>query len=546
MKTDKQYYKYAYDIVENKIVSGTLIKLACKRFIKDLSDERFEFREDQVDKCISFMQIFKHYTGKHNGQEFELMPWQCWLVANIVGFYWKGTNIRRFTSSYISVSRKNGKSFLAGALCMYFLIADGEPSSEVLLLANSREQAKEVDYKICSALAEQLDPKQKYIKYFRDSITISQTKSKLKVLSCEAKSGDGYNCFFGLIDEYHESSDTKMKDLISSSMGMRESPHLCVITTSGFDKSKPCYELRTICVEILNNLKEDETQFAAIYELDESDNWQLEENWIKSNPCLDQTVTLRYIREQVNKAKNNPSEEVGVRTKTLNQWCDSATVWIPEDYIIKCTDTVDISNFKGQNCYVGVDLAATSDLTAVSYMFVNDENDKYYFKTHYYLPESALNEKKDKETYKLWKRLGLLTVTPGNVTDYDFITADIQKARQIVNIISIAYDSYNATQWAIKCTEEGLPLEPFSQSLGNFNKPTKELERLLLSGKAVIDNNEITRQCFRNVALKSDHNNNVKPVKKMDNNKIDGIISMLQALGVYLLTPRYSNQIFTI
>ena len=264
-------------------------------------------------------------------------------------------------------------------------------------------------------------------------------------------------------------------------MGMRRSPHLCVITTSGLDKKKPCYELRTICVEILNKLKNDDTQFAAIYELDEGDDWRKEENWIKSNPGLGKTPTIEYIRGKVNKAINSPSEENNVRTKHLNQWCDSVTVWIPEDYIIKCTDTVDISNFKGQNCYVGVDLAATSDLTAVSYMFVNDENGKYYFKTHYYLPEKALVEKKDKETYKLWNKLGLLTITPGNTTDYDFITADIQKARQTVNIISIAYDSYNATQWAIKCTEEGLPLEPFSQSLGNFNKPTKELERLSLS-----------------------------------------------------------------
>lgn len=545
MKTDKQYYKYAYDVLEGKIVTGNNIKLACQRFVDDLKRDDFVFNEEVADRAIEFIGILKHFTGKHSGKPFLLEGWQSFIIANIVGFYWADSNTRRFTSSYIEVSRKQGKTALAAALCLYYLIADGEDGAEVLLAANSKDQAK-IAFDFCSNFSKGLDPNQKLLIPFRDNIRLNKTASRLKVLAADDSKLDGFNASLGLLDEYHAASNSRVRDVIKSSMGMRENPHLCTITTAGFSKSSPCYELRTVSIDVLNNIKNDDSMFIAIYSLDENDDWQDENNWAKCAPNLGVTVTSKYIKEQVQQAKNNPSEEVGVRTKTLNQWCDSATVWIPEDYIIKCTDTVDISNFKGQNCYVGVDLAATSDLTAVSYMFVNDENDKYYFKTHYYLPESALNEKKDKETYKLWKRLGLLTVTPGNVTDYDFITADIQKARQIVNIISIAYDSYNATQWAIKCTEEGLPLEPFSQSLGNFNKPTKELERLLLSGKAVIDNNEITRQCFRNVALKSDHNNNVKPVKKMDNNKIDGIISMLQALGVYLSKPKYSNSIFTI
>jgi phage terminase large subunit-like protein len=162
------------------------------------------------------------------------------------------------------------------------------------------------------------------------------------------------------------------------------------------------------------------------------------------------------------------------------------------------------------------------------------------------LPEAALEEKADKELYKLWKRLGLLTVTPGNVTDYDYITTDILKYREVVNIISVSYDKFNATQWAINATEQGLPLEEYSQTLGNFNRPTKELERLILSGKAVIDNNDITRNCFRNVVLKSDYCGNVKPVKSQDKKKIDGVIAMIQALGGYLLTPHYTNTIFTI
>jgi phage terminase large subunit-like protein len=232
---------------------------------------------------------------------------------------------------------------------------------------------------------------------------------------------------------------------------------------------------------------------------------------------------------------------VGVKTKTLNLWCDSASVWLPESYIVRNSRKVNLSDFEGCECYVGVDLGATSDLTAVSYMIEKDGT--YYFKTDYYLPESALKEKADRELYKYWKQQGLLKVTEGNVTDYDYITNDIVEASKSLRIRAIGYDKYNATQWAIHATELGLPLEEYSQSLGNFNKPTREMERLILSGKAVIDTNEINRWCFKNVTLKSDHNGNVKPNKGVKAKKIDGAIAMIQALGMYLLVPHYSNEI---
>lgn len=539
----KPYYEYADKVLNGSIVVGEYIKLACERFLNDLQREDLEFREEKVDLAIQFISTLTHYTGKHSGKPFILEGWQQFIVANIVGWYWKDSGTRRYTSSYIEVSRKQGKTALAAALCLYYLIADGEDGAEVLLAANSKEQAK-IAFDMCSKFSKGLDPKGKYLTAYRADILFSLTSSKLKVLAADDSKLDGFNASFGLLDEYHAAANSKVRDVIKSSMGMRENPHLCTITTAGFDKSLPCYQLRTVAIEVLNHLKEDDSMFIAIYCLDEGDKWDSEKNWCKCAPNLGITVTKKYIREQVKQAKNNPSDEVGVKTKTLNIWCDSATVWIPEDYIVKCSDVVDLSSLNGLDCYIGVDLGATSDLTAASFLVVDGE--KYYFKTHYYLPEAALEEKADKELYKLWKRLGLLTVTPGNVTDYDYITTDILKYREVVNIISVGYDKFNATQWTINATEQGLPLEEYSQTLGNFNRPTKELERLILSGKAVIDNNDITRNCFRNVVLKSDYCGNVKPVKSQDKKKIDGVIAMIQALGGYLLTPHYTNTIFTI
>ena len=539
----KGYYHYVEDVLNGKIVVGELIKLACQRFKDDLQREDIYFNESVVDKAINFIGTLKHFMGKSSGKHFKLENWQQFIIANIVGWYWKDGNTRRFTSSYIEVSRKNGKTALAAALCLYYLIADGEDGAEVDLAANSKEQAK-IAFEFCSSFSKQLDPKGKYLKPYRDNVQFALNNSKLKVFAADDSKLDGFNASFGLIDEYHAAKNSKVRDVIKSSMGMRNNPHLCTITTAGFDKTLPCYKLRSTSIEILNKLKTDDSMFIAIYSFDDKDNWTDKDNWVKCTPNLNVTVTSKYIKEQVQSAINNPSEEVGVKTKTLNLWCDVADVWLPENYIVKASKDIHLEDFRDCECYIGVDLSATSDLTAVSYLIEKDNI--YYFKTDYYLPESALVDKPDRETYKLWKQQGLITITAGNVTDYDYITNDIVAASNILNIQKIGYDKWNATQWAIHATEIGLPLEEYPQTMGNFNRPTKELERLILSGNTVIDNNEITRWCFRNVELKSDYNGNVKPNKGIKSKKIDGVIAIIQALGMYLTVPHYSNEILTI
>lgn len=539
----KGYYHYVEDVLNGKIVVGELIKLACQRFKDDLQRQDIYFNESVVDKAINFIGTLKHFMGKSSGKHFKLENWQQFIIANIVGWYWTDGNTRRFTSSYIEVSRKNGKTALAAALCLYYLIADGEDGAEVDLAANSKEQAK-IAFEFCSSFSKQLDPKGKYLKPYRDNVQFALNNSKLKVFAADDSKLDGFNASFGLIDEYHAAKNSKVRDVIKSSMGMRNNPHLCTITTAGFDKTLPCYKLRSTSIEILNKLKTDDSMFIAIYSLDDKDNWTDKDNWVKCTPNLNVTVTSKYIKEQVQSAINNPSEEVGVKTKTLNLWCDVADVWLPESYIVRASKDIHLEDFRDCECYIGVDLSATSDLTAVSYLIEKDNI--YYFKTDYYLPESALVDKPDRETYKLWKQQGLITITTGNVTDYDYITNDIVAASNILNIQKIGYDKWNATQWAIHATEIGLPLEEYPQTMGNFNRPTKELERLILSGNTVIDNNEITRWCFRNVELKSDYNGNVKPNKGIKSKKIDGVIAIIQALGMYLTVPHYSNEILTI
>lgn len=541
MIRQKKYIQYAEDVLSGKIVTGNYIKLAAARFFRLMSDERYEFREDKVEQVCEFISIIHHYTGKHAGKPFILEAWQEWIVASMYGFYLKGTNERLVQSAYIEMARKQGKSAFASALCLYHLIADGEMNAEVYMAANSKDQAK-VSFNMASNFSKMLDPGKEFLDPYRDTIKYERTLSFLKVLAADSSKLDGPNASMYLIDEYHAAKNSGVKDVLQSSQGMRENPMAVIITTAGFDRLGVCYQYREMCTEVVSGLKEDDTLFIAIYCLDKEDDWKDEAVWVKSNPNLGVTVQPKYIKTQVKKAINTPSDEVGIKTKNLNIWCDAEKIWIKDDYILAASANVNLEDYSGLDCFIGVDLSSTSDLTAFSVMIPTTE--KMVWKTFYFLPEAALTEKRFKELYGEWARQGALCITPGNVVDYDFILNKIMEIGQILNIVTIGYDSWNATQFVINCTEKGLPMEPYSQSIGNFNKPTKELERLLLSGVAVIDNNIITRHCFRNVVMARDKNGNTKPSKQYEEKKIDGVIAMIEALGVYLMCPRYDNVIY--
>lgn len=534
----KAYYKYAQDVIEGNVVCGRYIKLAAERFFDFMENDRYEFREEKVDYVIKLFLILRHFTGRHAGKPFALQPWQQFVIASIYGFYIKETNERLVKYVYIEVSRKNGKTAFAAGLCLFHLIADGEMDAEVDLAANSKDQAK-IAFKFCSQFAKGLDPRGRDLVSFRDKVKFEQTLSVLQVFAADDSKLDGFNASMYLIDEYHAAKNSRLKDVLQSSQGMRDNPMAVIITTAGFDKLGPCYQYREMCTEVLSGLKENDALFAAIYSLDEGDDWKDPQNWVKSNPNIGVTVKPQYLQTQVQSAKNSPSEEVGIRTKNFNIWCDSETIWIPDHYILQASADIDFEQFSGMDCYAGIDLSSTSDLTCASFMFPTEE--KYYFKTLYYLPEAALHEKRFRDLYGEWRRHNLIIITPGNVTDYDYILNDLMRIRDIVYIQKIAYDAWNATQFVINAEEKGFPMEPFSQALGNFNRPTKEMERLILSGRAVIDNNLINRHCFRNVTMARDKNGNTKPSKQFEEKKIDGVIAKLEALGIYLVSPRYGE-----
>jgi len=531
------YIEYARDVVDGKILACEYVILTCKRFLSDLNNPDLVFKPEKVETFVKFASLFKHIKGECGGKSVHFEGWQLLIVASIFGFFRRDTGRRKYLSSYIEVPRKSGKSFLACVMCLFALICDGEPGAEVLIAANSAKQAFEVDYETVSKLARQLDPKGKRMKHYRDSIRIESTGSKLLVLAADSSRMDGFNCSFGLIDEFHEAPDTKVADVIRSSMGMRKNPHLCTITTAGLDKSLPCYDLHNYGIEVLKGTKTDESMFVMIFTLDEGDDWLDERVWKKAAPNLGITTSIDFLRDIVNTAKQMPSKEIEAKTKQFDIWCDSSTVWIPEEVVRKNMRKLDMGDFIGDNrylCYVGLDLASVSDLTALSFMFVNPETEEYFFKTFYYLPRKALEGKFNGELYKMWSSKGYLILTDSKTTDYNYLKNELLYWYNNLEISGIFYDAWNSTQLVNDLINEGLPMYSFSQSIGHFSRGTKEYERLILSDRVTLDQNPITRWCHDNVELKIDQNGNCKPLGQHNAAKIDGVIAELTALGGYL------------
>lgn len=548
----QKYKDYALNVQSGKITANRYIKQATKRYLDWFERPDMEFRPQAVDKVVNFIGKLRHFKGEHAGKPFKLLDFQKFIISNMFGFYWKdeeGKPKNRRVVQYVwfEVGRKNGKTALAAAILLYMMIADGEQSADCFFLANSHKQAL-LAYEYAHKFIGNLDSKNKFFQRYRDSIKFPMTNSQISCLAADYKRIDGLNVFGGIIDEFHEASTEKLYANIVSGMQGRRNPLAVIITSAGFDMNGVAYQKRKEMIEILSGKVQDDSQLVFIYCLDPEDDYKDPKTWIKANPSLGQTLYPDKLQIEVNRAQS-PTVQPFILCKNFGRWglTDYEKTWLTHDEILNVTCDINLENFDTDITIVwlGVDLASTCDLTALSMMVVEDGI--YYFKTWYFLPELSLQQNMNQEIYRKAINQHQLIATNGNVCDYQEVTKIILKIAERYTIGGIFYDSYNATQWAIDCTNQGLPMTPLSQALASFNRGTKEFTRLVKMGNCRIDNNILTRFCFDNAELKFDHNENCKPVKKGfakgGSAKIDGTISMLSCLCGYLLEPQFDTSI---
>ncbi len=526
--------QYAANVASGEIITCELVQLAVKRYYNDF-DNALEcgwfFDRKAAARAINFIESLKHTKGQWSGQSFKLEPWQQFIVWNIFG--WKnGNGTRRFRYVYIEIARKNGKTALSAGIGLYMLFADNEARAEVYSAATVKEQAK-ICFEDASAIVKSTGLKE-YLRPYRNSIVYEAKGGQFKPLSSDYGTHDGLNPSCGIIDEYHAHKDSGMFDVIKSAFGARRQPLMFIITTAGFNKAGACYAYRDNVIKVIRGVNQDDTLFAMIYSLDTNEEWEDPKMWVKSNPNLGVSMSLDYLADQVKDAKNRPEAVRNVMTKNLNLWVNAETTWILDEKWMECIGKP--SELRGCECWGGLDLSNVSDVTAFVLLF--NENDKFQLLPHFWIPEDKMLEKVRKENinYDMWIQSKFVTMTPGNVVDYDFVKADILRLASEYDLKSTAYDRWNSSQTIIDLTNEGMVFSPFGQGYGSMSAPTKQFETLVLTKQVEHFDNPVLRWMLASTVVMVDPAGNIKPDKAKSSQKIDGIVASIMALGEWMTT----------
>lgn len=525
---------YAEQVRSGEILVCEYVRLAVERYYADLDnalDKGWYFDKKAAMRAINFIERLKHTKGEWAGRPFHLEPWQQFVLWNIFG--WKNADgTRRFRYAYIEIARKNGKTALSAGVGLYMLFADGESRPEVYSAATVKDQAK-ICFSDAVAIVKATDLKN-YLTPYRNSIVYESKGGTFKPLSSDYGTHDGLNPSCGIIDEFHAHKDSGMFDVIKSAFGARRQPLMFIITTAGFNKSGACYAYRENVIKVLRDVNEDDSLFGIIYTLDSKEEWDDPMMWIKSNPNLGVSLSADYLADQVKDAKNRPEAVRNVMTKNVNLWVDAERTWILDEAWMKCIGMTAPADLKGCACWGGLDLSNVSDITA--YVLLFHENDRFQLLPHFWIPEEKMQEKIRKENinYDKWVAEGYVTVTPGNVIDYDFVKADILRIVADYDLHTSAYDRWNSSQTIIDLQNEGMECNPFGQGYGSMSAPTKEFEKLVLTEKVEHFGNPVLRWMLSSTVVKSDPAGNIKPDKEKSTQKIDGIVASIMALGEWM------------
>ena len=474
-----------------------------------------------------FEHFLVHSKGTHANKPFVLLDWQYDIIKQLYGTYTEN-GLRRYRNGLILIPRKNGKTTLCAGLCLYELLF-GEASGEVYAVANSREQAR-IIFGIASEMVGRSKILTKRIKIYKNALYNSKNRSIFKVLSRDANTALGLNASFVIFDELLAAPDDSLYNSMVTSMGARKQPLMLSISTAGFSKASFLYQLVEHGDRINSGVVNDDTFFARIYGLRDEDDWTKEDVWYRCNPSLGHTISIEFFRTEYNRAKEFPRFENAFKTLYLNAWIDHEKSWIGDSQWMLCGKDTDISEFKGETCYAGLDLSSTTDLTALVLCFY--KNDKYYVFSYAFCPEENIKHRsrKDKVGYELWKNQNHLLSTPGNATDYDYVLKKLNDLSADYNISAVMIDRWNSSYLSNKLMDSGFNVVAFGQGFSSMSSPVKALERLVLSKNIIHDNNPVLRWCMSNVILKVDAAGNAKADKSKSRERIDLVIALLMAL----------------
>ena len=506
------------------------------------------YDKKKADRAVTFIENLCHTKGKWAGTPFWLLPWQEQLIRDIFGIV-KADGNRQFRTAFVEICKKVGKSELAAAVALYLLYADNEPSAEVYGAAADRQQASIV-FDVAKQMVEMSPALMKRSKLMGATKRIVNYSNAgyYQVLSAEVGCKHGFSVSGLVFDEIHTQPNRQLYDVLTKgSSDARQNPLHFIITTAGNDRHSIAYELHTKAVDILEGRRVDPTFYPVVYGLKDDEDWEDEANWYKVNPSLGYTVDIERLRDAYREAKQNPADEVTFKWLRCNMWVSSTVAWIPDAIYMRGNESIEAASLEGRDCYAGLDLSSTGDITALVLIFPpRDENEKYVLLPYFWIPEETIPRrvKANSVPYDIWEKQGYIMSTEGNVIHYDFIEKFIMYLSEKYHILEIAVDRWNATQMIQNLEGEGFTIIPFGQGFSSMSAPTKEFYRLLMEGRIIHGGNPVLRWMAGNVVIDTDPAGNIKVTKAKSKEKIDGIVAAIMALDRCIRQEGQSGSVY--
>lgn len=546
----------------NKITSGEIV--ACKRIkqvYKMLVDklhnpnkyDPWVFNEELANRPIEFIETFCKQAQGELGGALKLELFQKAKHQAAFGFVNKNTGFRQYQEILDIRGRKNGKTTELACDEIFMLVGDGEGSPEVYNIATKFDQAKK-GFNECYKMIQQSNELNKHLKKRKSDIYCPFNYGSLQALASNSNGLDGLNSHMVTIDELAAIKNRDIYDLMKQSMSSRRQPLLNCITTNGFIRNSIFDSQYEYACGVLDGKIKDDRFLPLIYELDEKEEWDKEECWVKANPGLGVIKKIEFLRDCINKAKSDPAFKATVMVKDFNMKENSSTCWLRWDELNNETK-FDIKNMGfryGIGCF---DLAETTDLASAKVLCMRPNDDNVYVIPMYFIPEEKLNSVEDNKEddnvpYKLWEKQGLLKVCKGNkVNKFDMLDW-FKEIRDLFDIYIpwIGYDPWHVDDSLLQAYKDEFGEDSMikvRQGVYTLSAPMKELKADLCAHKVIYNNNPIDKWCLSNMEIKTDINNNIQPVKGVDNRKrIDGGVSLI--IGYVVIKDKmgdYENMI---
>ncbi|PGY78256.1 terminase large subunit [Bacillus cereus] len=539
--------QYALDVLEGREIAGKYVKLACQRHLDDLEKSKltpfvYYFDEEKADRLLEYAETLMIGEGEEV-EPLTLASFQAFIFGSLHGWVHKETGYRRFRSSYVQVGRQNGKSMMNGVLGTYYSNFDGYNYAQVYCTATKQDQANIVLKEMIKFIETDEDLSECFkVKEYKNTIEALVTNGVVRALGRDTESIDGFRAYLGIVDEYHKHPTNQMYKLLEGGTTKLKECLISVITTAGFDLNSPCYELYEDCCRLLEGVYEDDKQFVYIAQLDKDDDIWDSSNWIKANPLVARDEEgIETLLTMASAAKRRGGSELrNFLTKHLNIWVQfTDNQYMNMEHWKKCASDLDLEDFRGKECYLGLDLSSGGDLTSLGAVFpyLKEEVKNYFVHSHSFIPKNRVTEhiETDKAPYDIWIRDGLLTVTEtlgGIKTDYKYIIAYIKRIVEeyelIVNII--AYDPHNADAFLNDLEELGYNSIMIVQSAKNLNDATVDF-RLEVEAKNIQYNrkNKLLTWSIANAKTVSNSFGEIKIDKHLKEKRIDPIDAVIDA-----------------